>query len=46
MCLVSVIIPTCEPVKDTAGQPIELSAIDRSDMDIRSPAVISMSSSR
>src|SRR5207237_601950 len=45
-CDVSVTIPACEPVNETASRPRSLIAIERSAIEIRSPAVRSMSSSR
>ncbi len=42
----SVIIPACEPVKDLASKPRLAMAIATSAIEIRSPAVSSMSSSR
>jgi hypothetical protein len=43
---VSVMMPLWEPVKDLAGWPISLSAIDNNVIEIRSPTESSMSSSR
>ena len=43
---VSVTIPACEPVNDTAGTPMSMRAMHSSAMLIRSPAVSSMSISR
>ena len=45
-CVVSVRIPACEPVNDTASWPSALIAIDTSAIEIRSPEVSSMSISR
>jgi hypothetical protein len=45
-CTASVMIPACEPVNDFAGTPRSCSAIASSDMEMRSPAVSRMSSSR
>ena len=45
-CTESVITPACEPVKDRAVQPRSEIAIATSAIEIRSPAVSSMSSSR
>src|SRR4051812_2162436 len=45
-CAVSVTMPACEPVNDTASRPRSLIAIERSAIEIRSPAVSSMSRSR
>src|SRR5438128_8084099 len=45
-CVVSVTIPACDPVNETASLPRSLIAIDRSAIEIRSPAVSSMSRSR
>ena len=45
-CTSSVMMPACEPVKDSAVAPRSLIAIDTKAMDILSPAVSSMSSSR
>ena len=42
----SVRIPACEPVNETASWPRSLIAIETSAIEIRSPAVSSMSSSR
>ena len=39
-------IPACEPVNEIASRPRSLIAIDSSAIEIRSPAVSSMSSSR
>ena len=39
-------MPLCDPVKDMASHPISLIAIESSAMEIRSPAVSNMSSSR
>src|SRR2546425_935604 len=46
VCAPSVMIPLCDPVKLTASTPQACSAIPRSAIEIRSPAVRSMSSSR
>ena len=43
---VSVTIPACEPVNDTAGTPSASTAMHNSDIEMRSPAVSSMSISR
>ncbi len=45
-CVVSVTMPACEPVNDTAGWPWSRIAMHSSDIEIRSPAVSSMSISR
>ena len=45
-CVESVITPACEPVNDWASRPRLAIAIASSAIDIRSPAVSSMSSSR
>ena len=45
-CAESVITPACEPVNERAVQPRSEIAIATSAIEIRSPAVISMSSSR
>ena len=44
--VVSVRIPACEPVNETASWPRSLIAIETSAIEMRSPAVSSMSSSR
>ena len=44
--LVSVTIPACEPVNEIASRPRSLIAIETSAIEIRSPAVSSMSISR
>jgi len=44
--LVSVTMPACEPVNETASQPRSISAIEMSAIEIRSPDVSSMSCSR
>ena len=46
VCVVSVTIPACEPVKLNAGSPCSMIAMHSSAMEIRSPAVSSMSISR
>ncbi len=46
VCAPSVMIPLCDPVKLTASTPRACSAIPRSAMEMRSPAVSSMSNSR
>ena len=43
---VSVTIPACEPVNDTAGTPRSMIAMQSSAIEMRSPAVSSMSISR
>ena len=43
---VSVTIPACEPVNETAGTPSASTAMHSSAIEIRSPAVSSMSISR
>jgi hypothetical protein len=45
-CTASVMIPACEPVNDLAGTPRSASAIASSDIEMRSPEVSRMSSSR
>src|SRR5438093_617030 len=45
-CSELVMMPACEPVKDTASWPSEWIAIASNAIEIRSPAVSSMSSSR
>src|SRR5690349_17440284 len=45
-CVLVVITPACEPVNDRACAPSESMAIATSALEIRSPAVSSMSSSR
>ena len=45
-CAVSVTIPACEPVNDTAASPMSMMAMQSSAMEIRSPEVRSMSISR
>ena len=42
----SVMMPACEPVKEAVFKPCSARAIETSDMEMRSPAVRSMSSSR
>ncbi len=44
--LVSVMIPACEPVNEIACRPRSMIAIESRAIEIRSPAVSSMSSSR
>ena len=46
VCAPSVMIPLCDPVKLTASTPRSCRAMPSSAMEIRSPAVSSMSSSR
>jgi len=46
LCAPSVMMPLCDPVKLTASTPRAWSAIPRSAIEMRSPAVKSMSSSR
>src|SRR5271155_3856695 len=46
VCEVSVMIPAWLPVRDTASAPSSARAMHMSDMDIRSPALTSMSYSR
>lgn len=46
VCTVSVMMPTCEPVKLTASTPTSCSAMHKSAMLMRSPVVSSMSISR
>ena len=45
-CTVSVTIPACDPVKLTAWTPRSMQAMQSSAIEIRSPAVSSMSISR
>jgi hypothetical protein len=45
-CVVSVWIPACAPVSETASRPRSKIAMERSAIEICSPAVRSMSSSR
>ena len=45
-CAVSVTMPACEPVNDTAGSPWSMIAMQSSAMEMRSPEVRSMSISR
>ena len=45
-CFVSVTIPACEPVRETARWPRSLIAIAASAQEMRSPTEMSMSSSR
>ena len=45
-CVESVITPACEPVNDNASAPSALIAIATSELEMRSPAVSSMSISR
>ena len=44
-CTSSVMIPACEPVKESDGAPKSLIAIDSKAIEIRSPEVKSISSS-
>ena len=46
VCVVSVTIPACEPVSDTASWPRSWIAIAQSAFEMRSPVEISMSYSR
>ena len=46
VCIVSVTIPACEPVKEIASWPRSLIAIAASAHEMRSPTEMSMSSSR
>jgi hypothetical protein len=45
-CAVSVTMPACMPVNETASRPRSLIAMDSSAIEICSPAVSSMSRSR